>query len=352
MRTTALLALAPMLLATRASAEPLAADSELVLRTERGSWDDAVRYLQATPGTDARTVHVKVQRAGSTLPCRDVELELEGQGASAFAIEPCDTGRDETTLRLLHREELFDRNSFVPVPRPIELHATVHRHLVVRGGGQVPLGGSDLRCGGVVHPYVVNLLDGERTELPPGRFELRPLTSGVVVTSDGTGYRLQASDSSTQSVRYDVIDSTTHVVLVSGQATLSCRSDTAVPAAEPPEPAPQPFFRKCTPSKARCIGFIVAGSVIGAAGLATEAASLVVDKPVGVGFGIALAVGSVVPLAFGLSMLPDRRRHRARFEVLPGVQPVAVTRPLTAGPNEARALVPGDPAGLTYRVHF
>jgi hypothetical protein len=221
------------------------ADDLTIETTEQESWPAAVAKLQTDRNSEGTTLHVVVKDdRGSRLACGTYAIAIDGPGAEAFGSGGCNSETNATSVRLLHRTELFSHDDRVPRPRAPRI--LVQRVQVgAAAGGARQTGGSVISCTAEVRPFVDDLESGARVALTPGRYELRVKNPDVEVKSMSDGWRLVGHAATSADVGYDVYDGKRNEVVFHDRVKMACEGDVGVSADATPvrgsESAPQPW---------------------------------------------------------------------------------------------------------------
>jgi len=207
-----------------------AQDHELrVSSLEVGGWPETVATLEADRGAQGSAVHIVVlDNDGHRASCGRYSLALDELGARAFTIGACDSSSSATELVLRSRADLFSHDGPVPRPRVIRLVATEVRYADAAGGAGVT-GGAALDCSVGVRPFLDDLEHGGVVYLRSDRYEVRPTQTTVQVSVEPDGWSLHARSATSLSIDYDVVDRTTHEVVLSDHAMLSCGTGPSSP---------------------------------------------------------------------------------------------------------------------------
>ena len=201
-----------------------------VSTTEYGPWASAIAALETAPTSEGTALHVVVQdTGGQRARCGAYTLTLDAVSAGAFSIGTCDPNTNATTVVLAHRSALFATGDVVPRPLPAGIYAEERRNGAAVGQAAVPAG-SELSCSVAVRPYLVNLQEGTRVYLSPGRYTLRPLSTRVTASADPAGWTLRTAARASVTIDYDVLDTARSEVVLHDRATLTCQ--TGVPTSD------------------------------------------------------------------------------------------------------------------------
>jgi hypothetical protein len=222
------------------------ADGPTVVIRDQEGWDEALASLRDDLHSQGRTLHVGVRLASTDVDCKSYRLELDAAATQAFRVGKCDDASGFTPLVLVDRDALFDKAD-VPRPRAVAVEAvvTLRGAAVAKGGLR---GGSALRCGMAVQPYLDDQAHGRRVMLTPDKYDLRLGESSVTAVPAANGWSLAGSSSATLNVPYQVVDRATGEVVLRQEVTLRCGGASDEPnafgAAESVEPWLRPLVRK------------------------------------------------------------------------------------------------------------
>lgn len=222
-----------------------AQDRELRVATlEHGGWPETIAALQTDVHSQGTTLHVIVFDESSHLaPCGRYTLGLDPFGAAAFQAGTCDPVSNATELVLRSRTDLFSHDGVVPRPRAIRLVATEVRYGDSAGGAAMT-GGAAVDCSVGIRPFLDDLEHGGVVYLGPDRYEVHPTQTSVIVSVEPTGWSLHARSTAALTIAYDVVDRTTHEVVLHDAATLSCTSGAPAPSA--PAAASEPLSARAS----------------------------------------------------------------------------------------------------------
>ncbi len=212
-------------------ARPSEACAELVVSSlERGAWPATVAALQTDLRSEGTVLHVVVSdEAGRRASCGAYVLSFDAVGEAAFAVGVCDPMTQATIVVLRRRSALFEHGDIIARPLPVAITAVETRSTSVAGGA-ASAGGSEVACSVAVRPFLRDMETGAIVHLPPGRFVLRPLASGVTAVVDTDGWNLIGARAGLV-IDYEVVDTTRGEVVLRDHATLSCSSNAVTPGA-------------------------------------------------------------------------------------------------------------------------
>ncbi|MFO0653401.1 MAG: hypothetical protein U0326_44685 [Polyangiales bacterium] len=209
------------------------ARAELVVTTiERGAWPATVAALQTDLRSEGTVLHVLVSdEGGRRARCGGYVLSFDAVGEAAFGVGACDPRTQATSVVLRHRAALFEHGDLIARPLPVAITAIETRSTSVSGSAASG-GGSEVACSVAVRPFLRDMESGAVVHLPPGRFVLRPLASGVTAVVDTDGWNLIGATAGLV-IDYEVVDTQRREVVLRDRATLSCGSSPVTPGAPP-----------------------------------------------------------------------------------------------------------------------
>ncbi len=209
------------------------ARAELVVTTiERGAWPATVAALQTDLRSEGSVLHVVVSdEGGRRARCGGYVLSFDAVGEAAFGVGACDPRTQATSVVLRHRGALFEHGDLIARPLPVAITAIETRSTSVSGSAASG-GGSEVACSVAVRPFLRDMESGAVVHLPPGRFVLRPLASGVTAVVDTDGWNLIGATAGLV-IDYEVVDTQRREVVLRDRATLSCGSAAVTPGAPP-----------------------------------------------------------------------------------------------------------------------
>ncbi len=209
------------------------ARAELVVTTlERGPWPATVAALQTDLRSEGTTLRVIVSdESGRRARCGGYVLSFDAVGEAAFGVGACDPRTQATSVVLRRRAALFEHGDLIARPLPVAITAIETRSTSVSGSAAAG-GGSEVACSVAVRPFLRDMESGAVVHLPPGRFVLRPLASGVTAVVDTDGWNLLGATAGLV-IEYEVIDTQRREVVLRDRATLSCGSAAVTPSAPP-----------------------------------------------------------------------------------------------------------------------